>query len=130
MASPRYAPVRGRGGRRQTRTYSGSQDAVDYSSNSNREQGSMVDTSSLDGTYELANILIKRATKDQLAECARLLALNLAHHQIKKGEIPVDETLSLLETAEPTEEHLDVLMEGMLNLIGVLVNVCSDLGHV
>lgn len=90
----------------------------------------MVDTSSLDGTYELANILIKRATKDQLAECARLLALNLAHHQIKKGEIPVDETLSLLEVAEPTQEHLDVLVEGMLNLIGVLVNVCGDAGHV
>jgi hypothetical protein len=90
----------------------------------------MVDTTALDGTYELANILIKTATKDQLAECARLLALNLAHHQIKKGEIPIDETLSLLRVAEPNEEHVNVLMEGMLNLIGVLVNVCGDLGHV
>ena len=90
----------------------------------------MVDTTALDGTYELANILIKKASKDQLAECARLLALNLAHHQIKKGEIPVDETLSLLQVAEPSEEHLNVLMEGMLNLIGVLVNVCGDVGHV
>ena len=90
----------------------------------------MVDTTALDGTYELANILIRKASKDQLAECARLLALNLAHHQIKKGEIPVDETLSLLRVAEPSEEHLNVLMEGMLNLIGVLVNVCGDVGHV
>jgi hypothetical protein len=89
----------------------------------------MIDTTALDGTYELANMLIKKATKDQLAECARLLALNLAHHQIKKGEIPVDETLSFLQTAEPNEEHVNVLMEGMLNLIGVLVNVCGDPGH-
>ncbi len=90
----------------------------------------MIDTTALDGTYELANILIKKATKEQLAECARLLALNLAHHQIKKGEIPVDETLALLQKAEPNEEHLNVLMEGMLNLIGVLVNVCGELGYV
>ena len=89
-----------------------------------------MDTSALDQTYELADILIKRATKEQLAECARLLAVNLAHHQINRGEIPVEETLSLLRLSEPNEEHLNVLMEGMLNLIGVLVNVCGGLGHV
>ncbi|SEL05088.1 hypothetical protein [Nitrosovibrio tenuis] len=90
----------------------------------------MVDTSALDETYELADILIKKATKEQLAECARLLALNLAHHQINHAEIPVEETLSLLRRAEPNEEHLNVLIEGMLNLIGVLVNVCGGPGHV
>ena len=89
-----------------------------------------MDTSALDQTYELADILIKKATKEQLAECARLLAVNLAHHQINRGEIPVDETLSLLRLSEPNDEHLNVLMEGMLNLIGVLVNVCGGLGHV
>lgn len=90
----------------------------------------MRDTSALDQTYELADILIRKATKEQLAECARLLAVNLAHHQINHGEIPVEKTLSLLRVSEPNEEHLNVLMEGMLNLIGVLVNVCGGLGHV
>ena len=90
----------------------------------------MMDTSALEQTYELADILIKKATKDQLAECARLLALNLAHHQINHGEIAVEETLSLLRVSEPNEEHLNVLMEGMLNLIGVLVNVCGGPGQV
>lgn len=90
----------------------------------------MRDTSALDQTYELADILIRKATKEQLAECARLLAVNLAHHQINRGEIPVEETLSLLRVSEPNDEHLNVLMEGMLNLIGVLVNVCGGLGHV
>lgn len=82
-----------------------------------------------DQAYDLTNLLIKKATKEQLAECARLLALNLAHHQIKHGEIPVEETLALLHSFERTEEHLNLLMEGMLNLIGVLVNVCSGTGH-
>jgi hypothetical protein len=82
-----------------------------------------------DQAYDLANILIKKATKEELAECARLLALNLAHHQVKQGEIAVEDTLSLLRSFERTEEHLNVLMEGMLNLIGVLVNVCGGVGQ-
>ena len=75
-------------------------------------------------------MLIKRATKDQLAECARLLALSLAHQQINHEEIPVDQTLASLRSFEWSEEHLNLLMEGMLNLIGVLVNVCGDVRDV
>ena len=82
-----------------------------------------------DQAYDLANILIKKATKEELAECARLLALNLAHHQVMHGEIAVENTLTLLRSFERTEEHLNVLMEGMLNLIGVLVNVCGGVGQ-
>ena len=83
-----------------------------------------------DQTYDLANMLIKTATKDQLAECARLLALSLAHQQINHEEIPVDQTLASLRSFEWSEEHLNLLMEGMLNLIGVLVNVCGDVKQV
>ena len=83
-----------------------------------------------DQTYDLANMLINRATKDQLAECARLLALSLAHQQINHEEIPVDQTLASLRSFEWSEEHLNLLMEGMLNLIGVLVNVCGDVRQV
>ena len=82
-----------------------------------------------DQAYDLANILIRKATKEELAECARLLALNLAHHQVRHGEIAVEDTLTLLRSFERTEEHLNVLMEGMLNLIGVLVNVCGGVGQ-
>ncbi len=87
----------------------------------------MADTSTFKQTYELANMLIKKATKEQLAECAQVLALNLAHHQIKHGEVPVEQTLDLLETLEPDEEHLELLVDGMVNLIGVLLSVCSKL---
>jgi hypothetical protein len=90
----------------------------------------MSDVLTFDQTYELADMLIRKATKEQLAECARLLALNLAHHQIKHGEIPVDETLASLRSFERNDEHLKLPMEGMLNLIGVLLNVSGDLGQV
>lgn len=91
--------------------------------------GNDMEQVTFDQTYELAEILINRATKEQLAECARLLALNLAHHQIKHGEIPIDQTLALLRTFERSEEHLNLLIEGMLNLIGVLMNVCVGVGQ-
>jgi hypothetical protein len=89
----------------------------------------MADISTFEQTYELADMLIKKATKEQLAECARVLALNLAHHQIKHGEVPVDQTLALLQTFEPTEEHLDLLVDGMVNLISVLLSVCGTVGE-
>lgn len=89
----------------------------------------MAEMSTFDQTYELADILVENATKEQLAECARVLALNLAHHQIKHGEVPVDQTLALLRTFEPNDEHLDLLVDGMVNLIGVLLNVCSGSGE-
>ena len=90
----------------------------------------MSDILTFDQTYELADMLIRKATKEQLAECARLLALNLAHHQIKQGEIPIDATLASLRSFDRNDEQLKLLMEGMLNLIGVLLNVSGDLGQV
>lgn len=79
---------------------------------------------------QLANILIEQATKEQLAECARLQAMNLAHHQSLHGEIPLDDTLAMLDATEPNEAQAKLLTAGMENLIGMLGNVCSGLGEV
>ena len=38
--------------------------------------------------YRLADRLIGHATKDALAEAARVLPLNLAQYQAKYGELP------------------------------------------
>ncbi len=92
----------------------------------NNGQSFMSETLTFEQAYELVDILLKNATKEQLADCARLLALNLAHHQMNNGEIPVEPTLTLLRSFERSEEHLNLLMEGMLNLIGVLVSVCGN----
>ncbi|KAF0190494.1 MAG: hypothetical protein FD165_2662 [Gammaproteobacteria bacterium] len=34
---------------------------------------------------------LQNATKDDIAECARLLALNLAHYKLRYGELPLTE---------------------------------------
>jgi hypothetical protein len=78
---------------------------------------------------QLATLLIEQATKEQLAECARLLARNLAHHQSLHGEIPLDDTLAMLDAATPNAAQAEMLTEGMINLIGMLGNVCSGLGE-
>ena len=79
--------------------------------------------------YTLADRLIEDASKDQLAECARLLALNLAHYQGKFGEMPLEETLAVLGATQPNDEQAVLLRDGMEILVGVLGSVLSGVGE-
>ena len=89
----------------------------------------MADLSSFQQYYKLADVLIEQASKEQLAECARLLALNLAHYQSLYGEVPLGETLALLDGSEPNDDQSKLLTDGMEILVGVLGNVLSGLGE-
>ncbi|MGA7948658.1 MAG: hypothetical protein WCA45_00665 [Thiobacillaceae bacterium] len=89
----------------------------------------MPDLSELQEYYTLADRLIDQSSKEDLAECARLLALNLAHYQGEYGELPLDETLAMLEVVEPNEAQIELLVRGMETLVGLLGNVMSRLGE-
>lgn len=89
----------------------------------------MADLSEFNQYYKLAETLIEQADKEQVAECARLLALNLAHYQGKYGGIPLDETLAILDAEEPNEDQAKLLANGMQNLVGLLGGVISGLGE-
>lgn len=89
----------------------------------------MTDLSRFTEHYKLADLLIDQASKEQLAECARLLALNLAHYQGLYGEVPLSDTLALLDATEPSDEQALLLADGMEILIGVLGSVLSGLGE-
>jgi hypothetical protein len=89
----------------------------------------MADLTTFEEYYQLADRLIEQATKEQLAEAARLLALNAAHHQIRHDDLPPDETLAVLDAAMLTEEQLKLLERGMENLVGVLGNIINGLGE-
>jgi len=41
--------------------------------------------------YKRLDAMIAESTKEDLAECARLLALNVAHYKSKYGELPLEE---------------------------------------
>jgi hypothetical protein len=89
-------------------------------SNSIFNGGLMAELTAFEQYYKLSDLLIEQATKAQLGETARLLALYVAHYQIKHGEIPLNETLAILSVLEPDEEQLMLLDKGMDTLAGVL----------
>jgi hypothetical protein len=89
----------------------------------------MADFTEFEQYHRLAEALIAKASHEDLAECARLLALNLAHYQGLYGMVPLDKTLAVLDATEPNDEQLVLLTVGMANLVGVLGNVLSGLGQ-
>lgn len=89
----------------------------------------MADLTEFQQYYKLADELIAGASKEQVAECARLLALNLAHYQGLYGEIPLDDTLSAINANEPNDDQVSMLVNGMEILVGVLGGVLSGLGE-
>ncbi len=89
----------------------------------------MSDLTTFGQYYMLADQLIENASKEEVAECARLLALNVAHYQSKYGELPLDETLAMIGMTKPNTEQLQLMADGMEVLVGVLGSVVSGLGE-
>lgn len=89
----------------------------------------MTEISTFGQYYKLADQLIEKASKEELAECARLLALNMAHYKMKFGELPLEETLALIGMNKPNADQLELMANGMETLVGVLGNVVMGLGQ-
>ncbi|MFZ1546067.1 MAG: hypothetical protein WAT12_03065 [Candidatus Nitrotoga sp.] len=89
----------------------------------------MTDLVELAHYYNLADQLIEKASKEDIAETAKLLALNLAHYKMKYGELPLDETLAMIDIDKPNAEQTIMLVNGMENFIGVLGNVVMGIGQ-
>ncbi|CAH1905356.1 conserved hypothetical protein [Candidatus Nitrotoga sp. HW29] len=89
----------------------------------------MTDLVELAHYYNLADQLIEKASKQDIAETARLLAVNLAHYKMKYGELPLDETLAMIDMDKPNSEQTQMLVNGMETLIGVLGNIVMGIGQ-
>jgi hypothetical protein len=72
---------------------------------------------------ELTDRLVAIADKEQLAECARILAMNVAHYEMEYGELPLDITLTATHTGKPNQDQVELLAKGMETMAGVLGNV-------
>ena len=70
--------------------------------------------------YSLADKLIDELSKEQLAECARMMALHLADYVQRSGDIPRSDLLSLLGAAEVSDKQAALLKHGMQMLVGYL----------
>jgi acetyl-CoA acetyltransferase len=77
--------------------------------------------------WQLADRTIEGATKEQLAETARILALQAAHYARRYGELPLPELQKLLTATQIDTEQLMVLRDSTEGLVGVLATV-SEIG--
>ena len=80
----------------------------------------MSDLEDFDAYDQLADQLMGVATKEQVAEAARLLAMNLAHYQLRYGELPLRDFEAMMRAQAPDEEMQAILARGVEALVGVL----------
>ena len=80
----------------------------------------MVNMSQFQQYLKVADQLTSVASKEDLAECARLLAINIAHYQSKYGQLPLDESLAMAYADKPNQAQLDLMTRGLETLVGVL----------
>jgi hypothetical protein len=83
----------------------------------------MTDLKKLKQYIALADTLIERADKEQLAECARILAMNIAHYETEYGELPLDAILAATNTGIANDQRNELTVKGMETLVGVLGTV-------
>ncbi|ADJ29877.1 hypothetical protein [Nitrosococcus watsonii] len=76
--------------------------------------------------YRRADEAIANASKNELAECARILALNVAHYQQQYGNLPLEEQNKLFNANEIEPETAKLLAAGMLQLLSSLAVATGD----
>jgi hypothetical protein len=74
--------------------------------------------------------LINEISKDELADIARVLALNIAQYRARFGDIPVSDSLALLlETQSLDDVQATSLADGFDVLITVMKALASPAGE-
>jgi hypothetical protein len=68
--------------------------------------------------------LIKQATKEEVAEVARVLALHIAHYRQRYGDVSIEQSLEMLRAETVSDEMEKTPVDGF----GVLVEVLKALG--
>ena len=73
-----------------------------------------------------ASALMAEASKDELSQCARVLALYLAHYRATFGDLPGSDLLAGLEAERMSPDTAKTLADGMRSLVDVLASVTTD----
>jgi len=70
--------------------------------------------------------MIGEASKDALAEAARMLAIQVGHYQRKFGNLPFEEAMELLESQSLDEEQAGWVADGLELLAVAIASVKDD----
>ena len=73
--------------------------------------------------HQRLDALIANSNKEQLAECARLLALNVARYKSKYRELPLEEHHQMAIATDVDEGLAQLLASGMLEMLTTLALV-------
>lgn len=87
----------------------------------------MTDLTRFQQYLSLADQLLSVSSKEEIAECARLLAINVAHYQSVYGDLTLDATLNAAYADQPNQAQIDLMASGMETLVGVLGGLTSDI---
>ena len=74
---------------------------------------------------QAADELIARASREELADVARLLALNIGYYHAKYGDVPQEKLLQMTRAETLNEDGQRMLLHGMQNLVSVLATVMN-----
>ena len=70
--------------------------------------------------------LVSECSKEELADCALLLAMNLANYKSKFGDMPIENFKELLTTDTIDEDTARILMEGSEEMIRTLAMIAGE----
>jgi hypothetical protein len=76
---------------------------------------------------QLTGNLVELADKNELAECARLLAMDIAHYKMKYGELPLEEPFAITYAEELNDQQRELVISSMETMVGVLGSVIQGL---
>jgi hypothetical protein len=71
----------------------------------------------------LADELIETATKEEIAEAARLLALNIGWYHQRYGDVPQEDVLRMVRAETLAEQGRRLLLHGIPNSVSALAEV-------
>jgi len=77
----------------------------------------------------LADEMIDKATKNQLADVARLLALNIGYYHEEYGDVPQEMLVGMVRAEMLSDESKRLLLHGMQNLVSALGEVMGVAEH-
>lgn len=72
---------------------------------------------------KLTDRMIADASKDAIAEAARMLAIQVGHYQRKFGLLPMEDLLELSQGETLAEDHADWMADGLEHLAVTIATV-------
>jgi hypothetical protein len=69
---------------------------------------------------QLSDKFLARAEREDLEECARIMAVQCAHYQSKFGEVPMSDALEVLSSETMNDEQAKWIGDGLEMVVGVL----------